>query len=82
MGQPVDSLNDQLIQPDAGSANPATGKPYGADFPTITTGDQVEAQRRLVDHLGIKQLLAAPRSPWQRAYVEWVIGTMPRECLV
>lgn len=41
-----------------GSANPATGKPYGADFPTITTGDMVAVQRRLVDHLGIGALLA------------------------
>ena len=26
-------------------------------------------------------MLAAPRSPWQRAYVERVIGTIRRECL-
>lgn len=30
---------------------------------------------------GIKQVLSAPRSPWQRAYVERVIGTIRRECL-
>jgi homoserine O-acetyltransferase len=41
-----------------GSVNPATGKPYGRDFPTITIGDMVEAQRRLLTHLGIKQLVA------------------------
>ncbi len=40
------------------SFNPATGKPYGADFPVITIGDIVEVQRRLVDHLGIERLLA------------------------
>jgi putative transposase len=31
--------------------------------------------------MGIKQALSAPRSPWQRAYVERVIGTIRRECL-
>jgi putative transposase len=35
---------------------------FGQDF-----GDQVKA-------MGIKQVLSAPRSPWQRAYVERVIG--------
>ena len=31
--------------------------------------------------MGIKQVLSAPRSPWQRAYVERMIGTLRRECL-
>jgi len=31
--------------------------------------------------MGIKQVLSAPRSPWQRAYVERVIGAIRRECL-
>jgi len=34
-----------------------------------------------VKAMGIKQVLSAPRSPWQRAYVERVIGTLRRECL-
>lgn len=41
-----------------GSLNPATGEPYGPDFPAITIGDMVEAQRRLIDHLGIERLHA------------------------
>jgi transposase InsO family protein len=34
-----------------------------------------------VKAMGIKQVLSAPRSPWQQAYVERVIGTIRRECL-
>jgi transposase InsO family protein len=37
--------------------------------------------RRQVELLGIKEVLSAPRSPWQRAYVERVIGSIRRECL-
>jgi homoserine O-acetyltransferase/O-succinyltransferase len=39
------------------SINPQTGKPYGLQFPFITMADMVEAQRRLIDHLGIDKLL-------------------------
>jgi putative transposase len=34
-----------------------------------------------VKALGIQEVLSAPRSPWQRAFVERVIGTIRRECL-
>ena len=34
-----------------------------------------------VNARGIKEVLSAPRSPWRRAYVERVIGTIRRECL-
>lgn len=33
--------------------NPATGKPWGADFPIVAVSDWVEAQARLADLLGI-----------------------------
>ncbi|MCH9052426.1 MAG: homoserine O-acetyltransferase [Proteobacteria bacterium] len=36
--------------------NPATAKPYGPDFPVITIGDMVKAQKLLIDHLGIGRL--------------------------
>jgi homoserine O-acetyltransferase/O-succinyltransferase len=38
--------------------NPATGRPYGADFPVVTVEDWVDAQARLVERLGIGQLAA------------------------
>jgi putative transposase len=41
-------------------------------------GDDFTSQ---VQAMGIEQVLSAPRSPWQRAYVERVIGTIRRECL-
>ena len=40
------------------SPNPATGKPWGADFPVVTVEDWVAAQARLADHLGIGQFAA------------------------
>jgi len=35
------------------SPNPATGKPWGADFPVITVDDWVQMQANLADRLGI-----------------------------
>ena len=40
------------------SLNPATGKPWGANFPVVTVQDWVNAQARLADHLGIAQWAA------------------------
>ncbi|MCI0913177.1 homoserine O-acetyltransferase [Pseudomonas sp. NPDC089743] len=40
------------------SVNPATGKPYGADFPVLTVEDWVHSQARLADRLGIQQWAA------------------------
>ena len=37
--------------------------------------------RRQVRDMGIGEVLSAPRSPWQRAYGERVIGSIRRECL-
>jgi transposase InsO family protein len=34
-----------------------------------------------VKAMGIQQVLSAPRSPWQRAYIERLIGSIRRECL-
>jgi transposase InsO family protein len=42
---------------------------YGTDF------------RNRVEAMGIREVVNAPRSPWQNAYVERVIGSIRRECL-
>lgn len=40
------------------SINPKTSKRYHLDFPVITIRDMVAAQQLLIDHLGIRRLLA------------------------
>lgn len=40
------------------SINPETGFPYAMDFPMITIKDMVNAQVKLLDHLGIDKVLA------------------------
>jgi homoserine O-acetyltransferase/O-succinyltransferase len=40
------------------SPNPATGKPWGGDFPVVTVEDWVQAQARLADRLGIGKFAA------------------------
>lgn len=38
------------------SISPETGKPYGLEFPMVTIGDMVTAQKQVLDHLGVKHL--------------------------
>jgi len=67
------------------SLNPRTGKPYGLDFPVITIADLVEAQRHLVDHLGIEKLLCVTGGSmggmqalqWVASYGERVRSAIP-----
>ncbi len=40
------------------SINPATGEPYGLDFPIVEIADMVAVHRRLMRHLGVTRLLA------------------------
>ena len=40
------------------SVDPATGRAYGPEFPAITLIDIVAAQRRLLDQLGVRELVA------------------------
>ncbi len=40
------------------SINPATGRPWGSDFPIVTVEDWVDAQVRLADYLDIERFAA------------------------
>jgi homoserine O-acetyltransferase len=40
------------------SVNPATGKPFGLNFPVITVADMVRTQRAFLDELGLERLAA------------------------
>ncbi len=62
-GRPIDTQRYFVICPNVvgacmgttgpASTNPATGMPWGLDFPVITIRDMVRAQAMLLDHLGI-----------------------------
>jgi hypothetical protein len=39
------------------------------------------AFRHRIRSMGIKEIIAAPRSPWQNAFAEQLIGSIRRECL-
>src|SRR5213080_4196795 len=49
----------------------------------IRDRDQIYGERfsRQAQTLGIQEAVIAPRSPWQNAYAERVIGSIRRECL-
>ncbi len=40
------------------SINPATGRPYGSEFPVITVADMVRTERAFLNELGIERLAA------------------------
>ena len=37
--------------------------------------------RNRVKHMGIKEVISAPKSPWQNSYVERMIGSVRKDCL-
>jgi homoserine O-acetyltransferase len=67
------------------SIDPQTGKAYGLSFPVVTIADMVRAQVKLIDHLGIDQLLCIAGGSmggmqvleWAAHYPERVRAVMP-----
>ncbi len=67
------------------SIDPATGAPHGPDFPVVTVGDMVRAQRAFLTGLGIERLLAVAGGSlggmqaleWACAYPDLVRGIIP-----
>ena len=67
------------------SLDPATGQPYGLDFPVITIADMVRAQAMLLDRLGIDQLFCVAGGSmggmqvlqWAVSYPERVFAAIP-----
>jgi len=67
------------------SFKPGTQTPYGLDFPVITISDMVDAQARLIDHLGIDNLFAVIGGSmggmqvleWAARYKDRVFAAMP-----
>jgi homoserine O-acetyltransferase/O-succinyltransferase len=67
-GRPIDTdkyfvicsnmLGSSYGSTNAASIDPRTGKPYGSKFPHITVEDIVNAQKRMLDGLGVKHLTA------------------------
>jgi len=57
-----------------GSVNPATGESYGPDFPLISIRDNIRAQARLLDSLGVRRLrLVMGGSIGGMQALEWAI---------
>ena len=67
------------------SYNPKTVEPYGRDFPVVTIGDMVKAQKALLDQMGIKKVLSVIGGSiggmqvleWSVRYPEMVVSAIP-----
>ena len=56
------------------STSPATGRPYGSDFPVITVADMVRAERAFLNELGITRVAAvAGGSLGGMQALEWAV---------
>ncbi len=67
------------------SVNPATGQPWGTDFPLVTVRDMVRVQAALLDRLGIARVVAAMGGSlgamqaieWAVTYPDRILGVIP-----
>src|ERR1700733_14035077 len=94
-GRPIDTRRYFVICPNVVggcmgssgpvSTNPATGAPWGLDFPVITVRDMVRAQAMLLDHIGIESLFAVAGGSmggmqvlqWAASYPARVFAALP-----
>lgn len=94
-GKPIDTdrlfvVASNMLGSSYGSTGPAsrsprTGRPYGPDFPDISLVDIVAAQRALLDHLGVRHLVAVAGPSyggfqafqWAVSYPDFVTGIVP-----
>ena len=67
------------------SLNPETKNPFGLEFPVVTIGDMVAAQKALLDYLGIEKVLSVIGGSiggmqvleWCVRYPEMVVSAVP-----
>src|ERR1700737_3069469 len=94
-GRPIDTERYFVICPNVlgacmgttgpASTDPATGMPWGLDFPVITIRDMVRAQAILLDHLGIPSLFSIAGGSmggmqvlqWCASYPQRVFSALP-----
>src|SRR5947208_3910749 len=97
-GRPIDTQRYFVISPNVvgacmgttgpSSINPATGEPWGLNFPVITIRDMVRAQAMLLDHLGVPSLFAIAGGSmggmmvlqWTASYPQGVFAALPIAC--
>ncbi|CAG7846769.1 Homoserine O-acetyltransferase; AltName: Full=Homoserine O-trans-acetylase [Serendipita indica DSM 11827] len=71
MGSPYGSASPVTV-------NPATGQPYGPEFPLTTIRDDVRAHKLVLDHLGVRSIaVVVGGSMGGMAVLEWPLCTPP-----
>jgi len=67
------------------SIDPITNSPFGLNFPMVTIGDMVKAQKALLDHLGVEKVLTVVGGSiggmqvleWCMRYPDRVVSAIP-----